>query len=270
MHLLKTIAIAASLAIVPLSSAHALQCSNDGKNFNKWKKQFAKEYGSQFKKSTMKKFAKMQYDTKVIKSDRRNKAKFKGTFESFYKRRSKGVAPAARKRWKKYKKYFNRAEKQFGVQPEVILSIWGLETAFGRYSGNHIILQSTATLAYDCRRSESLFFNELLAALTIMDRGMGDLSKLKGAVHGEIGGTQFLPSRFLAAATDYDGKGVNVFKSAPDVIGSTAKWFAIKGWKRGGDYSPGSSNYKIIMEWNRADNYQLTIPKLAKAIARKK
>lgn len=269
MHSIKSFILATTLVVFPISSAHALQCSNDGKNFSKWKKQFAAEYGRKYKKSTMAKFAKVKYDTKVIKSDRRNKAKFKGSFESFYKRRSKGVAPIARKKWKQYRKYFNRAEKEYGVPAELILSIWGLETAFGRYSGGHSILQSTATLAYDCRRSESLFFNELLAALTIMDKGYADLYARKGAVHGEIGQTQFLPSRFLSSAVDYDGKGVNVFSSPPDVIGSTAKWFAINGWRRGADYSPGTANFRIIMKWNRADNYQLTIPKLAKAIARK-
>lgn len=270
MHILKASlkigAIGAMLAIVPLSSAHALQCSNDSKNFNKWKKEFAKEYGGKYKKTTMTKFAKVHYNKKVIKSDRRNKAKFKGTFESFYKRRSKGVAPLARKKHKQFRRYFNKAEKQFGVPPELILAIWGLETAFGRYSGNVPILESTATLAYDCRRSKELFFPELLAALTIIDKGYANLYVRTGAVHGEIGQTQFLSTRFLSSAVDYDGGGVDVFGSPGDVIGSTAKWFAINGWKRGGDYQQGSANYKVIMKWNRADNYQLTIPKLAKAI----
>lgn len=261
--------IGSMLAIIPLSSAHALQCSNNGKNFSNWKKEFAKEYKGKFKKSTLAKLSKVNYNTKVMKSDRNNKAKFKGSFDSFYKRRSKGVAPIAKKKWKKYKRFFNKAEKQFGVPAEIILTIWGLETGFSGFLGKTNILESTATLAYDCRRSESLFFNELLAALTIIDRGMINLDKRNGAIHGEIGGTQFLPSRFLSSATDYDGGGVDVFRSPGDVIGSTAKWFADNGWQRGGDYQRGSANYRVIMKWNRADNYQFTIPKLAKVIKTK-
>lgn len=257
------------LAIMPLNSAHALQCSNTSANFSSWKKQFAKEYKGKYKKSTLAKFAKVNYNTKVIKSDRNNKAKFKGSFDSFYKRRSNGVAPIAKKKWKKYKKHFNKAEKQFGVPAEIILTIWGLETGFSGFLGKTNILESTATLAYDCRRSDSLFFAELIAALTIIDKGMINLDQRNGAIHGEIGGTQFLPTRFLSSATDYDGGGVDVFRSPADVIGSTAKWFADNGWRRGGDYQRGSANFRVIMKWNRADNYQFTIPKLANVIRTK-
>ena len=266
--ILATLALATTLAVSPIatSNAWALFCSNDGARFNEWKRQFKKEYGSRYKSSTLAKFDKVRYSTKVIKLDRNNKKSFKGTFESFYARRSKGVVPLARKKWKQYKTYFDKAERQYGVPAELILSIWGLETAFGRYSGNYPILQSTATLAYDCRRSDSLFFPELLAALTIIDKGYADLSVRKGAWAGEIGQTQFLSSRFLQGAVDYDGKGVNVFKSVPDVIGSTAKWFAVNGWRKGQDYSQGTANFRVIMKWNAADNYQLTIPKLAKEI----
>lgn len=258
------------LAMSPFAMSNGanakLFCSNDGGRFNEWKSAFKKEYAGRYKPSTLKKLDGIKYDTSVIKLDRNNKKSFKGTFESFYKRRSAGVAPLARKKWKQYKKYFDRAEQQYGVPAELILSIWGLETAFGRYSGNKNILQSTATLAYDCRRSESLFFPEMLAAMEIIDRGLVDLSKRKGAWAGEIGQTQFLSRRFLEGAVDFDGGGVDVFNSAPDAIGSTAKWFAVKGWQRGQDYGEGTANFRIIMEWNRATNYQKTIPKLAKEI----
>jgi len=65
---------------------------------------------------------------------------------------------------------------------------------------------------------------------------------------------------------DYDGGGVDVFRSAPDVIGSTSKWFAANGWKRGGSYAEGSGNYNVIKKWNKATNYQKTIAKLARVI----
>ncbi|MCB1440265.1 MAG: lytic murein transglycosylase [Nitratireductor sp.] len=265
----KTTALAIAVAVALPVSAHAVTCSNDGANFQQWKRDFTAEYGGRYKASTMKKFNAVNYNTSVIKSDRNNKAKFKGTFESFYERRSRGVAPLAAKKYKTYKRYFDKAEKQFGVPAELILAIWGLETAFGRYSGNIPILEATATLAYDCRRSESLFFPELLAALTVIDNGYADLYSARGAFHGEIGQTQFLPSRFLQGAIDYDGGGVDVFRSPADVIGSTSKWFAANGWQAGGDYQQGSANYRVIMKWNAADNYQMTIPRLAAEIRKR-
>ena len=252
------------LGVMPANAK--LFCSNDGKRFNEWKTAFKKEYRGQYKPSTLKKLDAVKYDTSVIKLDRTNRKSFKGTFEDFYARRSRGVAPIARKKWKQYRKYFDLAETRYGVPAELVLAIWGLETAFGHFSGNKNILQSTATLAYDCRRSESLFFPEFLAALEIIDRGLIDLSKRKGAWAGEIGQTQFLSRRFLEGAVDFDGGGVDVFNSPPDVIGSTAKWFAVKGWRRGQDYGEGTANYRIIMQWNRATNYQRTIPRLAKEI----
>ncbi len=250
------------------SEAYAAFCYNDGSRFNEWKKVIKKEYRGKFKASTLKKLDQVNYSTRVIKLDRNNKKSFKGTFESFYKRRSAGVAPLARKKIKQYKQYFDKAERDFGVPAELIAAIWGLETAFGTYKGKPLpILESVATLAYDCRRSESLFFPEFIAALTVIDNGYIDLHTARGAWAGEIGQTQFLASRYLQARTDYDGGGVDVFNSAPDVIGSTAKWFAVNGWQPGADYSEGTANFQVIMKWNRATLYQKTIPKLAKEIS---
>jgi len=269
--LLTALALASCVTFSPFvtNDAWALFCSNNGGRFNEWKSAFKKEYGSRYKKSTLRKFDRVKYDSRVIALDRRNKRSFKGSFASFYKRRAGGVARIARSKKRKYQKYFNKAQKRYGVQPEIILAIWGLESAFGRYRGKQFpILQSTATLAYDCRRSKSLFFPQLLAAMKVTDRGIADLSKRTGAWAGEIGQTQFLSSSFLVAAVDFDGGGVNVFKSPGDVIGSTAKWFKANGWKRGGNYQPGSHNYRVIQRWNKATNYQKTIAKLAKEIAR--
>ncbi len=247
-----------------------LFCSNDGKRFNEWKSAFKKEHSGQFKKSTLAKLDGVKYDTSIIKLDRNNKKSFKGTFDSFYARRTKGALGVTLKRWKQNSKTFANIEKKYGVQPEVLLSIWVLETAFGRFQGKKPILQSLATLAYDCRRSESLFMPELLAAMEIMDRGLLDLSTRRGAWAGEIGQTQLLATRFLLGATDYDGGGIDVYRSGPDALATTANWFKKRGWKRGGGYLPGTSNYKLIQEWNRSDNYQKTIAVFADQLKKKR
>lgn len=259
------LALGFSISPIASTSAEAAFCSDSPARFNEWKKAVKKEYKGQFKASTLNKLDKVKYSTKVIKLDRGQKS-FKYTFEKFYKLRATGVASGARKRIKRYAKYFNKAEKQFGVPPEIIAAIWGLESAFGTYKGKPLpILQSIATLSYDCRRTD-LFSRELKSAFVVIDRGIYDLSRAKGAWAGEIGQTQFLPSSFLIGATDYDGGGVDVFNSPADVIGSTAKWFKANGWKRGGSYQPGSANYNVIKKWNRAGVYQKTIAKLASEI----
>jgi len=254
-----------------ISTAQAkLFCSNDGKRFNEWKAAFKKQYAGKFKNSTLAKLDGLKYDSGIIKSDRNNKKSFKGSFESFYARRTKGAMGVTLKKWKQNERTLAGIEKKYGVQPEVLMSIWVLETAFGRYQGNKNILQSIATLAYDCRRSESLFFPEMIAAMTVIDRGMLDLSKRKGAWAGEIGQTQLLATRFLLGYTDWDGGGVDVYRSGADALATTANWFRKRGWQRGGGYLPGTSNYRLIQEWNRSDNYQKTIAVFADELRKKR
>ncbi len=264
---LAALGLAASLLLSPhsITSADAAFCHSDASRFNEWKDAIKAQYKGKFKPSTLAKLDNVKYSTEVIKLDRNQKS-FKLSFEEFYKLRSPGVASGAKKRIRQYAKYFERAEKEFGVQPEIIAAIWGLESAFGTYKGKPLpILQSIATLSYDCRRTE-LFSAQLESAFEVIDRGIYDLSVARGAWAGEIGQTQFLPASFLIGATDYDGGGVDVFNSVPDVIGSTAKWFARHGWKRGGSYQPGSANYEVIRKWNKAGVYQQTIAKVASEI----
>ncbi|MEL7429839.1 MAG: lytic murein transglycosylase [Pseudomonadota bacterium] len=245
-------------------------CSNDGNRFSEWKAAFKKEYSGRFKPSTLAKLDALSYDTGIIRSDRTNKSSFKGTFESFYARRTKGAMGVTMKKWRQNQRTLDAIEAKYGVQAEVLMSIWVLETAFGRYLGKKNILNSIATLAYDCRRSESLFFPEMLAAMTIIDRGMLDLHNRKGAWAGEIGQTQLLATRFLLGYADHDGGGVDVYRSAPDALATTANWFKKRGWRRGGGYMPGTANYRLIQEWNRSDNYQRTIAVFANELRKQK
>lgn len=276
--ILATVALGLGLGFLPqnpvtlgITPAEAkLFCANDGSRFNEWKNEFKKTYKGKYKASTLAKLDGLKYDSSIIRSDRNNKKSFKGSFESFYARRTKGALGVTLKRWRNNQNTLSNIEKKYGVQAEVLMSIWVLETAFGRYLGNKNILRSIATLAYDCRRSESLFFPEMLAAMTVIDRGMLDLSKRQGAWAGEIGQTQLLATRFLLGYADYDGGGVDVYRSAPDALATTANWFKKRGWKRGGGYLPGTANYRLIQEWNRSDNYQKTIAVFADKLKKNK
>lgn len=127
---------------------------------------------------------------------------------------------------------FDRAGKEYGVPASVITGFWALESDFGAGMGKLPILNSLTTLAYDCRRGE-MFRKELMAALEIIDRGDMTPDTMIGSWAGEIGQTQFLPTRYLAHAIDYDGDGdINLFASPTDIIGSTANYMTHLGWRR--------------------------------------
>src|SRR5262249_41338757 len=119
----------------------------------------------------------------------------------------------------------------------------------------------------DCRRSE-MFQGELMAALTIVERGDLTVAGLRGAWAGELGQTQFLPSSYVKFAVDFDGDGRrDLIHSVPDVLASTANYLSGYGWQRGQPWTEGTENFAVLKAWNKALVYQQTIalfpPRLA-------
>ena len=160
-----------------------------------------------------------------------------------------------------------KIEARYGVQPEVVLAIWGMETGFGANSGNKSVFGPLATLAYDCRRS-AYFTNELDSALEIAQKGYISASQMKGAGFGELGQTQFLPSKYLEFAVDFDGDGRrDLIHSRADVLASTANFLRGHGWQPGAGYEPGQPNYAGFAAWNRATVYQQALALFASKIA---
>src|SRR3954447_3547440 len=156
---------------------------------------------------------------------------------------------------------FARAEKEYGVPPQVIAAFWGLESDFGANMGNLPTLRSLVSLAYDCRRSK-MFEAETIAALKIIDRGDLAPAEMIGSWAGELGQTQFLPTHYFNYAVDYDGDGHrNLLRSPEDVIGSTANYIAngLK-WRRGEPWLQEvrvpqnlSSGFASGFSWDQAD-----------------
>jgi lytic murein transglycosylase len=167
---------------------------------------------------------------------------------------------------KQHASTFARIEQQYGVPAPVIVAIWGLETDFGAVQGSSPTLRALATLAYDCRRSD-MFQAELMDALRLIQRG--DLSpNARGAWAGEVGQTQFMPSNYLKFAVDFSDDGRrDLIHSVPDVLASTANFLRSYGWQRGGSWEPGSANFAVIKEWNKADVYSRTIAYFATRLA---
>jgi len=152
-----------------------------------------------------------------------------------------------------------RVEKQFGVQGPVLVAIWGLETDFGAYLGSFPTIRSLATLANDCRRSD-MFRAELIDALRLVDGGDLTPGEMRGAWAGELGQTQFMPSSYLKFAVDFDGSGRrDLIHSVPDVLASTANYLKAYGWQSGADWSPGTANFNVLLQWNKSQVYSKTV-----------
>lgn len=194
----------------------------------------------------------MTPDQGVIARDRKQ-GFFSQTFIDFYfKLATKNREQTGRAFLQRYRPIFERAEKEFGVPGPVITGFWALESDFGGGMGNLPVLRSLLTLAWDCRRGD-LFREELKAAMKIVERGDLRPEEMIGSWAGELGQTQFLPQHYFNYGIDYDGDGrVDLIHSNADVIGSTAKFIASMGWRRG---EPWLEEVRLTktLPWEKAD-----------------
>jgi lytic murein transglycosylase len=203
----------------------------------------------------------VQQDMAVLSFDRRQRYTFNKTFEQYVATRvGAGRINGGRAMLQRHAALLSRIEARYGVPPQILVAIWGLETDFGKGDmGRLPVVRTLATLAHDCRRSE-LFQGELLAALKIVQRGDLPLRDMIGAYAGEIGQTQFLPSSYIKYGVDFDGDGrVDLRHSVPDVLASTANLLHTNGFKAGASYEEGSANFEAMREWNHATIYRKTI-----------
>jgi lytic murein transglycosylase len=256
----------AAVALGALSGAAQADCGNDGAGFAAWLERFKAKAAAQgiSGRTIASALSDVAYDRTVIRLDRSQRS-FKLSFEEFYARRvGAGLIRRGLALMQRHRATLDRVEQRFGVPAPVVIAIWGLETNYGAdTSGRYSILRSVATLAYDCRRTE-FFTAHLLDALRIVQRGDMTPTELRGGWAGEIGQTQFLPSGYFKYAVDFDGDGRrDLVNSVPDVLASTASFLKAHGWQRGQSWEPGTANYAVIREWNRAEVYQRTIAVMA-------
>lgn len=264
--LIMAVAFASALALSGNPSL-AAKCGNNAAGFSAWLTDFKREAVAKgiSQKVVDSALGGVSYDAGVIKLDR-NQGHFSQSFETFYAKRGRPLEGLARSRYQSNKALLDKIEARYGVPGEVIVAIWGLETGFGANTGNKSSIRSLATLAYDCRRS-AFFTNELIAALTIIQRGDMTSSQMVGAWAGELGQTQFLATSYVKFAVDFDGNGRrDLIRSKADALASTANYLKAYGWKKGQSYQPGSANYAVLGQWNKAKVYQQTIAALAAKI----
>ena len=125
------------------------------------------------------------------------------------------------------------AEQRYGVQPEIVLAIWGMETNFGSFMGGNNTIHALATLTEKGYRA-SFFRSELVTALRIVSDGHIAPNAMVGSWAGAMGHTQFMPSSFMRYAVDYNGDGrKDIWNSVPDALGSTANYLKSFDWRPG-------------------------------------
>jgi lytic murein transglycosylase len=123
-------------------------------------------------------------------------------------------------------------EQRFGVPGNIVLAIWGRETAYGGYKLPHDAIRVLATQAYIGRRKD-FFRQEFLAALKMLQDGV-PRAQMRSSWGGAMGLTQFLPTEFYKYGSDFDGDGrADIWNSVPDALASAAAQLAGKGWQAG-------------------------------------
>jgi len=131
----------------------------------------------------------------------------------------------------RYPTWLGRVERRYGVQRRYLVALWGIESGYGRHTGDVPVIRALATLAHEGRRG-AYFRRELLEALRILDAGQVPLERLRGSWAGAMGQCQFMPSAFRRFAVDADGDGrIDLWNSIPDVLASSANYLAKNGWR---------------------------------------
>ena len=135
--------------------------------------------------------------------------------------------------WQQNKALLGQVQSRYGVDPRVILGIWGLESSYGTTTGSFNVIEALATLGWEGRRA-SFFRGELMAALKILDAGDIAPGRMTGSYAGAMGQPQFMPSSYLRYAVDFDGDGKrDIWNNRADVFGSIGNYLAKSGWQSG-------------------------------------
>jgi len=245
---------ALSLGLVPSGQALAATCQNTA-NFDRWLADFKKEaLANGIQPRVLAAAAPhMKFEQRIVNRDRAQ-----GVFnQSFLKFSDRMIAnprlPNGLAQIKSHASLFAQVEKQYGVPPAILTAFWGLESDFGRNTGNSNVFSAITTLAYDCRRPD-YFRPQLMDALRIVQRGDLTVDEMMGGDWaGELGAMQFTASDYYKNAVDYDGDGKrNLVKSTPDTVASAANFLKNLGWKRG---EPWLQEVRLTKDlpWDQAD-----------------
>ena len=245
--------------------------ANSSESFDNWLsdyKVYALKNGIS-QKTIDKSFQDVKFIEQVIKYDRKQPEFFEDTITYVSKRANAARVKKAKKLYNSNKLIFETVEKEFQVEKNILLALWGIETNFGKHVGKMDIISCLATLSFDKRRSE-FFSSQLLILLKLVDDNLIDPTTLYGSWAGAYGNFQFMPSTIKNYAIDYDGNDkIELKKSLNDALASAANYISKIGWKKGepcfkqvlltkeikqsdlNKSARGIKNRKKISSWNR-------------------
>jgi membrane-bound lytic murein transglycosylase B len=135
--------------------------------------------------------------------------------------------------WQQMQPTLSAVSDRYGVEPGVVMGIWGLESNYGTTTGGFNVVEALATLAWDGRRA-SFFRPELITALKILDHHDISPGRMTGSYAGAMGQPQFMPSSYMRYAVDFEGNGRrDIWDSRPDSLASIANYLQHSGWRAG-------------------------------------
>ena len=265
MRLLTAISAALLSTAVLTAPALAAQCNHPA-GFDGFIGDFKKEAAQKgMSQKTLALLAGIKLDESVLAADKRQGV-FKQSFEEFALPRINSRMAKATRMMQEHAPTLRRIEAQFGVPGSIAIVLWGLETDFGTNTGKHDVLRATATLAFDCRRTD-MFQNELLEALTLVERGDLAPADLRGDWAGELGQAHFLPSSYNKFAIDFDGNGKrDLIRSVPDTLASIGNYLKGYGWQARQPWGEGTANFEVIRKWNKPLVYAKTVAAFAEKL----
>ncbi len=202
--------------------------------------------------------SKVKFLPKVIEYDRYQPEFYEDTNTYIGKRTSDDKVKKGKSLFNKNTDLILDIESKYKVEKELLLSLIGIETNFGRYLGKMDILSSLATLSYDKRRSE-FFTNELIIILKLIDSGVVDGDLLYGSWAGAFGNFQFMPSTIKNYAIDYNNDDLIDLKSNEDSFASAANYINKLGWNKNNPCF-----YKVKLKNNIPSKYLNTSAKKIK------
>lgn len=246
--------VMAVLGVMAAGQAVAATCQNTG-SFERWLEDFKKDAVAQgiSPRVIAQASPHMKFEQRIVNKDRAQGV-FNQSFLKFSDRMIAGYRMQnGQAQLKNHAALFAKVEKEYGVPAPILTAFWGLESDFGKNTGNSNVFAAISTLAYDCRRSD-FFRAQLLDALRIVQRGDLTVDEMMGGDWaGELGAMQFTASDYYNSSVDYDGDGKrNLVKSTPDTVASAANFLRHLGWKRG---QPWLQEVKLTRDlpWDQAD-----------------
>ena len=228
-HIIKI--ISTLLIVVFAVNSTLASTTND---FNEWLNSYKKfAYKQGISQTTLDiAFKNVKFLEQVIKYDRKQPEFFEDTLTYVGKRATISRSKKAKNLLKKNKNLFLEVEKNFNVEKEILLSLWGIETNFGKHVGKMDIISSLATLSFDKRRRD-FFSSQLLILLKLIDRELINVDTLYGSWAGAYGNFQFMPSTVNKYAIDYDKNNkIELKSSLEDSVASAANYINKIGWKK--------------------------------------